>query len=560
MKKFLFSLIITFSPLLLYAEEVKINGIYYNLSESSAEVVWNLNINDEYKGKIVIPDMIVYGGKEYVVTSIGRGAFGDCLELTSVSIPASVTSIGECAFWYSENIVSIDIPNSVNTIGDYAFRGCSSLTHVNLPNGLTRINQGLFEGCSSLSSIIIPQSVTAISSEVFYDCISLSSIIIPKSVIHFNNFFNGRITDDFETNIFEGCSNLKSIVVEEGNPVFDSRENCNAIINTASNTILATCQNSVIPQGITRIGRGAFSRCANLKSISIPNSVKSIGISAIGGCPDLEQVYIPYSVSSIENGAFGANPKLLVISIDDKNSVFDSRNNCNAVIETSNNKLIRGCKGTIIPDGITTIGRAAFGSCTELTSLTIPNSINTIESGAFQYCEKLKSLYIPNSVTNIEDMIFFLCTNSESINIPTNIKKIASYMFAGCESLKSIVIPAGVEKIDYAAFCECTNLRDVYCYAQEIPVATSAFLDCNLNEMTLHVPEGYVETYKSMAPWNSFKEIVPLRDGDPDPTALSSLTDDTKRNNTWYDLKGRKLNGEPKTKGFFIKNGKKVLK
>lgn len=560
MKKFLFSLIITFSPLLLYAEEVKINGIYYNLSESSAEVVWNLNIYDEYKGKIVIPDMIVYGGKEYVVTSIGRGAFGDCLELTSVSIPASVTSIGECAFWYSENIVSIDIPNSVNTIGDYAFRGCSSLTHVNLPNGLTRINQGLFEGCSSLSSIIIPQSVTAISSEVFYDCISLSSIIIPKSVIHFNNFFNGRITDDFETNIFEGCSNLKSIVVEEGNPVFDSRENCNAIINKASNTILATCQNSVIPQGITRIGSGAFSRCANLKSISIPNSVKSIGISAIGGCPDLEQVYIPYSVSSIEGDALSGNPKLSVISIDDKNSVFDSRNNCNAVIETSNNKLIRGCKGTIIPDGITTIGSAAFGYCTELTSLNIPNSIKKIESGAFHDCVKLKSLYIPNSVTNIELEAFFCCTKLESINIPTTIKQILVYTFAGCESLKAIVIPSSVEKIDYAVFWECSNLRDVYCYAQEISVSSRAFLDCDLSKMTLHVPEGFVEIYKSKAPWNEFKEIIPLREGDPDPTAISSLMDETKRDNAWYDMNGRKINGEPRTKGFYIKNGKKVLK
>ena len=203
--------------------------------------------------------------------------FGYCTNLISISIPNSVTTIDESALELCTNLTSVTMSNNVTSIGSDAFLSCESLTNITIPDSVTTIGMAAFAGCTGLTSINIPNSVTSIGDSAFDGC-SFTSITIPSSVtsIGFSPFLS--------------CSGLTSITVDSNNPNYDSRNNCNAIIETSTNALIQGCQNTIIPNSVTTIRMSAFCGCTDITSITIPSGVTSIGSVAFKNCTGLTSI------------------------------------------------------------------------------------------------------------------------------------------------------------------------------------------------------------------------------------------------------------------------------
>ena len=546
------------------------------------------------------------------VTSILEGAFMDCNKICEVNIPNSVTQIGRGAFQGCEslervNITSIEawcnisfvnpsssslygvrvetsnplyyahhlylngqeiadlvIPNSASAINGYAFYGCSGLSSVTIPNTVRTIGECAFYGCSGINSLTIPNSVTSIAYWAFKDCTGLTDAIIGNSLTGIGG------------NAFSGCSELTSIIVADDNSIYDSRENSNAIIETASNKLIAGCQTTVIPSSVTSIASDAFEGRGRLTSIFIPKTVTSIGVETSVDYSYNQETHSTDTVYRYYyyNPFVGCNA-LTSIIVEESNPVYDSRDNCNAIIETATNKLFVGCKNTIIPNTVTAIGGGAFNGCTELTEINIPNSVIAIgdrddSMGAFGGCTGLTKVTLGNSVKTIGDVAFMSCTGLTNIDLPSSLTTIGWAAFAGCTGLTSITIPNSVHfefsngYNDYQQFYMCTGLTSVT-IGSGITDMGITFLDCPnitsvtclatmpptchrfqqyvngeriivvdfdsevLDQATLYVPAASLEAYQTAFVWREFQHIepIPVMTGDVDGDGKVSIADVT---------------------------------
>ena len=422
------------------------------------------------------------------VTSIGQSAFKSCTNLTDVVIGNNVTSIGDDAFRSCESLTSIQIPNSVTNIGSQAFLFCSSLTSIEIPNSVTSIGQSAFKSCTNLTDVVIGNSVTSIGDWVFSDCKSLTNIGIPNSVTSIGQ------------SAFKGCSNLTDVVI--GNSVTSIGESA---FKGCSNLTDVAIGNSV-----TSIGDDAFRSCESLTSIQIPNSVTNIGSQAFSGCTGLTNIDIPNNLTSIGMYAFKGCSSLTRIVVDTNNNIYDSRNGCNAIIETATNALITGCQNTIIPKSVTSIKQSAFEDCSGLISIEIPNSVTWIGNSAFKDCIGLTSIEIPYGVTCIDCNVFDGCTDLTSIEIPNSVTCIGLYAFRNCTSLTSIEIPNSVTSIEYDAFRGCLLLNKITCLAINPPTIKSNTF--SHYSASLYVPAGSMSAYQSAKYWKNFNitELPPI--------------------------------------------------
>ena len=614
----------------------ELNDNTLTISGSGAMYDYDLEVNptpwSSYADQI--NEVVIGNG----VTSIGALAFSDCNSLGSVTFAegSQLKSIGALAF-SSTGLTSIEIPASVTSIGECAFIGCQCLTSITFAkrSQLESIGESAFSS-SLLTSIEIPAGVTSIGEAAFFECTNLGSVTFAEgsqleSIGEYAFSRTGLTSIEIPASVtsigsyvFQNCDNLASMAVEDGNTVYDSRNGCNAIIEKSSNTLIAGCKNTTIPDGVTSIGNYAF-YTTRLTSIEIPASVTSIGIRAFQNCPNLATVTvyapsctlgvkafaycnnlaniyvfsdkvdtykgaenwsdykdiitgitggycgttdhetdviwvltgespnytltisgtgamadysspsnqpwkgyrssiktivigngvtsigsggvgggafrlcdnlatvtfaegsqltsigtlafantgltsieIPASVTSIGNNAFISCSNLASMTVADGNTVYDSRNGCNAIIEKSTNTLIIGCKNSTIPAGVTSIGNYAFNGCTGLTSIEIPAGVTSIGNDAFNGCTGLTSIEIPAGVTIIGKDAFYGCTGLTSIEIPAGVTSIGQYAFNYCGNLATVTVYALECSLGENAFNKCTKLTKIYVFSDYV--------------------------------------------------------------------------------------------
>ena len=439
-------------------------------------------------GPVTIPSEV----EGLKVTSIYYRAFSDCKGITKVTIPNTVKTIDSYAFNGCTGLTTVALGNSVKRINNNAFYGCSSLSTItgisqleyiggsvfnltydtyipwynNLPDGLLYLGKVLYKYKGTMpdnTTVNVNEGTTMVAYAAFRRCNGLVGLKIPKSV------------NTIENDIVDYCPNLASISVADGNEKYDSRGGCNAIVETAKNIIIAGCKNTNFPSTVTAIGYDAFEG-GGLTELVIPNSIDSIASWAFYGNSSLESVMIGKGLRKIMSRAFGNCQKLKNIAVASSNPYFDSRDNCNAIIETSTNKLLVGCPTTVIPASVTAIGEHALYSngYSDLYTLTIPDNVEKIENAAVAYNYNLRSL-----------------------TLGRNVKEIGTDVFYGCNALRSIrSLATSPAEIDESVFkSNYTN-----------------FPDSIYNNATLYVPLGSKINYMTSAGWNKFKKIVEVAD------------------------------------------------
>lgn len=337
-------------------------------------------INTDGQIDITVTETEYGDGNDYQVTTLGTYALQGRDLLKKVTLLDNITTMNNEVFGNCTGLTSVILSNGLTNIGPYAFLYCTALTSITIPDSVTDIGLQAFSNCTGLTSITIPNSVTKINSNAFTNCTSLTSIFIPSNVITIGG------------GLFVGCTNLTSIVVDSNNPAYDSRDNCNAIITTATNVLNSGCVNTIIPNSVTVIGGSAFSGLTNLTSITIPNNVTTISAGAFQGC-GLTSITIPSSVTIIDTYAFRYCTSLTDITI---------------------------------PSSVTIIGQEVFNDCTNLTSVTIPSSVTSISYMAFKNCTSLVTANI------------YSTSSSKKMNAKSNT------WFNGCSSNLVLHIPSSV--------------------------------------------------------------------------------------------------------------------
>jgi len=420
-----------------HAYSFEVNGIYYQIDQNNPSEVGvtykmheGMDYISYYGDDVVIPETVTHEGETYTVTAINNHAFDGCRWLSSVTLPATIRSIGE-----------------------QAFQCCMNLSSINLPAGLETIGYGAFYQDSLLTTISIPATVSSIQYEAFAGT-GLTSVTIPA------------LTTEVDKTSFSGCQHLERIIVEEGNPVYDSRGNCNAIVSTETNSLLLGCKTTVIPSDVVSIGPRAFAYLNTLTDISIPASVKIIGGSAFFACSGLRSVELH--------------------------------------------------------DGLTTIDSYAFYRCSSLSQISIPGTVTSIGSHAFWNCKSMKGvLTIPELVTTIDNSLFSGCESLTGVRIHDKVSGIGEFAFSGCAGLKDVLIGSSVTDIDKLAFSNCNDLTRVVCLAENPPVfngsfAPQCFSNIAYSNATLYVPKESLISYRMAIGWMRFNKIVGI-----DPASIT---------------------------------------
>lgn len=412
---------------------------------------------------LIIPASVTLEGRDYRVEGVEEYAFCNHPEVRHLIVSEGVWSIRGYAFQRCLNLESVHLPVSLGFIEPTSFAYCPKLKNViaddgndmydsredcnavieknnktlllgcrctQMPDGVTTIGQCAYLGRLDIDSLVIPEGVEAIESAAFCDCVGLKYVALPKSLksigkmafygcTSLEGIFIPAGVNSIGENAFGRCHALKSLVVSSDNQRFDSRDNCNAIVSTANDSLVQGCGASRIVEGVKSIGEKAFWG-ASLTKIQIPSTVTAIGPGAFGHCR---------FCTSIEVSAY--------------NKIYNSYGDCNAILETATGKLVKGCGLTRIPKEAREIGEYAFSGMCMPSNFIVPEGVHTICHCAFTDCD-FESVKLPSTLRVIGENAFSSCQKLGVVDIDSPALHVGRDAFRFCYSLESVRLPLKV--------------------------------------------------------------------------------------------------------------------
>jgi hypothetical protein len=342
-----------------------------------------------------------------------------------------------------------------------------------IPQGTTIINDYAFFGCQDLTTVVIPEGVTTIGESAFRECSSLTHVVFPSTINHigdlafFETLWDNNLPDEelyIGTALYKTAYDIRSANVKEGTTCI-----CSGAFACHLNLTFVT-----LPNTVKYIGGCAFASCRELKTVNIPAGAV-IGQGAFMGCDVLEEsIYPTICIGDLEFRLFHENMTATVLHCSKEATsviipeevtvgpaVFRVTSIGRFAFDTCKNLT-----SVAIPNSVTTIGQCAFVRCTTLPSITIPDSVTSIGAAAFWWCTSLESIDIPDSITTIDKMAFGVCTKLKSVTLPKDLKSIGFRSFTS-SGLESITIPESVKTIEGQAFHHCEKLENI-CFAGTI--------------------------------------------------------------------------------------------
>ena len=482
-----------------YTVKVRANG----KEEESRDSDWSEAITfiREHENGMIFT--LINGGTEYEVTAKGT-ATGDVV-IPDTYRNKPVTSIGKKAFFNKSDVTSVTFGKNIKAIGDFAFGNCSYLTALTLPEGLVTIGESAFASCRLLAGeVVIPDGVVVIPKNTFAYCGSLESVVFGENL---------EIIGD---NAFTDCRGLKSVSIPGSVKS----------IGKYAFSICEAVEALTFANGLTEISEYAFSGIKSLESVVLPDTLKIIGEGAFYTCEKLADVTIGSKIESIDIGAFAdtviwnntsAENEVYVgkwfLGLKDNSvATLNLRGDTVGIADgaLANNKSI---VNLTLPNSIKIIGAAAFAG-SDITNAVIGSGVEIIGMQAFESCKKLTNVilgsyvfgtdtYEFSSLKTISDYAFRDCTNLLAIEIPETVSAIGTHVFrdSGIYDGSAGVVYAGNWVVDYNdkitdsvilkdgtvgianyAFYKCEVLTSVRMPSTVKTVGRSAFYDCHALE------------------------------------------------------------------------------
>ena len=513
MKRLLSLTVCLMIAMLSFAHSFEVDGIFYNITSSSEPLTVAVTyrgvsyntFNNEYSGVVDIPKTVTYNGNTYTVTKIGDYAFAECSNSLSVTIPNTVTTISTHAFYHCFGLSAIEIPGSVTYIGDNAFYYCPGLKSLKLNDGIQKLEMYAFGSCDELTSVNIPGSLTSVGISAFPS--NLKNVIIEdiaawcnidwnlnnNPLVHAQHVYSDEDTEITDLVIPDGVTSISAF----------SFAKCKSLASVT------------IPKSVTSIEKSAFYECMGVKSVQISDGVQAIGPTAFSGCSNLTSLIIGKQVTSIPSDAFYNCTALSSVSINSNTILskdYTSRSTLANVFGTQVKEYNLGTN-------VFSIGKYAFGGCTDLSTIHIPNTVHTIGSGAFNGCTNLNKVIIDDigawcgisfsgsdsNPLRFSNHLYDSSSEKEitELVIPEGIKNINSCAFYNWSELKAVVFPQSLEAIEYEAFYGCSGLTSLV-IPKNVVTINNPFIQCpNIVKVTINSNTIMSKEYSSKYPMSS---------------------------------------------------------